>query len=380
MMRLTAARGRGLALLLVALLACCMAGPDYNPPHMALPARFAEPQAHQAASGRLRAWWAGFPDPTLDRLVDAAIADSYRLRLARIRLTQARAERAIAAAGNYPTVNFDASALNQGSSTTLESPPGVGACRTYEGGFDASWELDLFGGTERATEAAEAGLGAAIEARRNRLVSLLSELAADCATLRSAQRRLAILRRSIAAEPQALQLTEEQFRRGLGTTLEVAQARAQLETVEAVISSLEAEAARMAHALGILVDRFPGDLEAELARPARLMPVPPILPAAVPSEVVDNRPDIREAERRYAAATAEIGVAVAQLFPRFSIPLTLDPATSTLHQLLTAGSLVWAVGLVGNERIYDGAKRSAQLVSARGGRPSRRASPTRRRC
>ena len=358
-----------LAGLLAAAAAGCTVGPDYVPPKPMVPAQFTEQPATPAqvadATARLKGWWAEFHDALLNRLVDRAIAQNYDLRIARQQLIAARESSLITRSGDYPTVNFGGSFSEANSSTTLQYPPGIGGYRTYELGFDASYEIDVFGGRRRAEESADAQVTASIEDRRTILVSLLAELAADYTRLRGAQLRLTIAQRNVAAERQGLQLTQTSFDRGLGTDLEVAQARAQLETVQADLPSLRATIARNAHAIGVLLGGAPGAVEAELDRPAPLMPAPPVLPASVPSAVVANRPDIRRAERRYAAANAEIGVAVAAEFPQFSIPLTLEPTSSYISQLFRQASLAWTAAAVGTQRVYDGGRTTAQIDRAR---------------
>ena len=369
-------RRRFPALLLAGLTAACTVGPDYKPDQMALPQEWTEHQpgsADQAAAdAALQDWWASFKDPLLNRLIAQAIAGNDDLKLARQRLVQARAGRAIAASVAYPQVKADAARLQSNSSTTADYPPGIGQYRTWELGFDASWEIDVFGGTKRAEEAADAEIGAAVEDRRTILVSLLAEVAGDYAGLRASQLRLAIALRNIDAARKAFDLTQQEFQRGLGTDLEVAQARAQWNNVRSAPPLLKASVARLSHAIAVLVGGFPGDLEAELTKPAPLMGVPADLPVALPSEILTNRPDIRRAERRYAAATAQIGVATAALFPHFSIPLTLEPTSGTISSLFLAKSLDWSLGLAASGLVYDGGKTDAQIESAKAAAESAR--------
>ena len=210
-------------LALAGLTAACTVGPDYKPDQMDLPATWNErqpsPADKAAADAALKDWWASFKDPLLDRLIAQAIAGNDDLKLARQRLIQARAGRAIAASVDYPQVKAAAARLQSNSSTTVDYPPGIGQYRTWELGFDASWELDVFGGTKRSEEAAEAEIGAAIEDRRAVLVSLLAEVAGDYASLRTSQLRLAIAERNIEAARKGLDLTQREFQQGLGTDL-----------------------------------------------------------------------------------------------------------------------------------------------------------------
>jgi NodT family efflux transporter outer membrane factor (OMF) lipoprotein len=352
--------------------ACTPVGPDYVPPESNAPAHWTEKVDTQSASDapalrRLRRWWSEFEDPMLDRLVDQAIAGNYDIKIATKRLVSARANRDIAASGAYPSVGFAASAQREGANTTARFPPGIGPFptatpfNTFQGGFDASWEIDVFGGIRRGIEAADASIGAAVEDRRDVLVSLLAELGANYTTLRATQERLAIAQRNITAARQALALTERRFERGLVSDIDVAQAGAQLETFEAVVPQLEAAIAATTHAIGLLLGRLPGDLEAELSTPGPVLPAPPSLPVSMPSDVVRERPDIRRAERALASATADVGVAVAQLFPRFDIPLSLGVLSSTLGHLLTGGSLAWGFGLAVSQPIFEGGRLDAQI-------------------
>ncbi|MDB5360183.1 MAG: transporter [Rhodospirillales bacterium] len=362
-------RRRLSVLALAGLTAACTVGPDYQPDQLAAPSTWTEHEPSvsdkAAADAALKGWWASFQDPLLDQLIAQAIRGNEDLKIAKQRLIQARAGRAIAASVDYPQVKAAASRTNSNSSTTVEYPPGIGQFHTWELGFDASWEIDVFGGTRRAEEAADADIGAAIEDRRTILVSLLAEVAGDYASLRTSQLRLAIAQRNIEAARKGLDLTQQEFQRGLGTDLEVAQARAQWNNVRSAPPPLRAAVARLSHAIAVLVGGFPGDLEAELSKPAPLMAVPADLPVALPSETMTNRPDIRRAERRYAAATARIGVATAELFPHFQIPLMLDPTSSAIHTLFEARSLDWTLGLAASGLIYDGGKTDARIESAK---------------
>ncbi len=354
--------------LLAGLLAGCTVGPDYAKPQMDLPPGWTGQKitdANARAAGSLRAWWLEFDDPVLTGLVDDVIAGNLQLRMAKQRLQEARAERVIAASGEYPQIDAGVLSSLSNSSTTLTWPPGNGQYRTYSFGFDASWELDIFGGTRRAEEAADDTVQAAIEDRRAILVTLLAELADEYSALRATQARLAIAGQNIAVAQRAVDLTQAAFARGLAGDVEVRQARAQMETVEATVPVLEARAARLIHALSVLTGRFPGELNSRLAAAGPAVPVPPDLPLSLPSEVVAARPDIRRAERRLAASTARIGVAVSDLYPHFSIPLMLMPTTSYLSQTFSAASLAWSIGLSAGGNVADGGRRDARVDEAR---------------
>jgi NodT family efflux transporter outer membrane factor (OMF) lipoprotein len=357
--------------LLALALAGCTVGPDYVPPATDAPAQWTEAKTPgligtgPEADKQLDQWWTSFKDPTLDRLVGLAISDNLDLKIAEQRLVEARAERAQAAAGYYPTLDASGSAERQRYSTNLKFPPYGGVFNTFQAGFDASWEIDVFGKTRRAVEAADATIDATAENRRDVLVSLLAELGQDYAALRSAQARLVIARRNIKADQDSLDLTRDKYQGGLGNELDVAQAQAQLETLNATVPQLETVVAQQSHAIAVLLGKEPGALEAELATRAPLPPAPPLLPAALPSDVVRNRPDIRAAERQIAGANAEIGVAIAQMFPSFSITPSFGLAAGSFSHLLKDGALQWGAPASVSVPIFEGGRLEANVKQAK---------------
>ncbi|HEY1414195.1 MAG TPA: efflux transporter outer membrane subunit [Rhodopila sp.] len=359
-------------ILLPCTLAACTVGPDYSPPKPAVPANWTEHAATPAEIARtdeqLKNWWASFNDPTLDRLVAATLGNNLDLKIASQRLIGARAARVIAASADYPHIDVGAIASDKQESNTVLFPPvewNRSNYQFYQFGFDATWEIDIFGGIRRAKQAAEADYDATIEARRAVLVSLLAELATDYATLRASQERLSIADRNVAAARASLELTEQSFTRGLGNSLDVAQAQAQLQTALSAQPPLRAAIGRLTHAISVLLGQPPGGaLEQELAGSQGKIPSAPNLPVTLPSEVIANRPDIRRAERQFAAATARIGVAVADMYPHFSIPLSLTPETSTLSKFFRVSSLAWVVGLSATQHVYTGGALSARVQQA----------------
>jgi NodT family efflux transporter outer membrane factor (OMF) lipoprotein len=353
-------------------LSACTVGPDYQPPQAAAPATWSEATAasrldHGPGSAeRLTHWWTSFEDPELDRLVEEAVAGNHDVKIAAQRVLAARADRTIAAAGFYPSLSSAAAAGRAQQSKSLPTSLPDSLSNTFQAGFDASWEIDLFGKTRRSVEAYDAALDAVIEDRRDVLVSLLGDLGSDYSQLRSAQERIRIAERTIAADQDALDLAQQKFSNGLGSELDVAQAEAELETVRASLPQFETLVAQNAHAIAVLLGREPGALTAELVDTAgSLPPVPPSLPAALPSEVARNRPDIRAAERRLASANAQIGVAVAQLFPSFTLTPSIGWEAGTMNKLLTSKGLIW--GLMGsvNQPIFQGGALEANVDKAK---------------
>ncbi|OZI35871.1 RND transporter [Bordetella genomosp. 1] len=354
-----------LAALLAALTGCTAVGPDYRTPALDVPAHWIE--AGAAASGEnpdgLRTWWRAFNDPLLDRLVEQTLAHNQELEIALARLRQARAERVQIAAAALPDVSVGAVGEAVRGSKALSAQPG-GRARTWQLGFDASWELDLFGGTRRAVEAADAGIQALAEDHRALQVSLVAELVSDYAGLRAAQLRLAIALDNIRTLAEAERLAERAHRNGLGTLADVTQARAERETAEAQPPLLEADIARFSHAIGALAGGFPGNWHAALATPAPALSLPADLPLSLPSEVIRQRPDLRADERRLAAATARIGVAEAERFPTFRIPLGIGTTASAIHDLFSGASLAWSAAMQGSQPLYDAGRARAGVSAA----------------
>ncbi|MFC4276625.1 efflux transporter outer membrane subunit [Achromobacter aloeverae] len=357
------------ALLATWLSGCTTVGPDYRPLKVSTPSQWNEAHGNFASADRerLQTWWQSFKDPVLDRLVEQALANNQDLGIAQARLQQARAERIQVAAELGPTVSAGGTAQALRSSKALDWPPGIGRSRTWRAGLDASWELDVFGGTRRAVEAADAGVDALADDRHAFQVSLLAELAADYAELRTAQARAAIVRDNIRYLIEGEQLTERALQRGLGTSAEVAQARAEREAVEAQPPVLEAEIARLSHSIGVLAGGFPGDWRATLIESAPTLLVAPALPLALPSEVIRQRPDLQADERRLASATALIGVAEAARFPHFTIPFNFGTTASLLHDLFSGASLAWSAGMEASQALYEGGRAKAGVTAAQAG-------------
>ncbi|NYD91225.1 efflux transporter outer membrane subunit [Sphingomonas melonis] len=336
----------------------------YTKPAPVLPPHWTEPHpAATAGSVDLRRWWTGFHDPALDRLVECAIAGNLDLRIAAQRLLAARAERDAVAAARHPLIGASGGASVQRSSTRLDYPPGIGRSDTLSAGLEASWEPDLFGRLSQSVEAAEAEAGIVEEDRRAILVSLIAEIALDYIDLRSAQERHAIATRDIDRLKTTLDATERLHRAGLATGASVAEARAEWRLAQARLPGFAERIARDRHAIATLTGGFPGDMLTDLGDTAPL-PAVPELPPSVPSQLLRDRPDIRAAERRLAAATARANVAAADLLPRFRIPLTLGIAASGVAGLLSPGAIVWSLAASGSQTLYDKGQRAARLRAA----------------
>jgi NodT family efflux transporter outer membrane factor (OMF) lipoprotein len=403
-------------------IAGCTVGPDYTPPKSNLPAAFSatqpspmhsstQPSATRPAAS-LQRWWESFHDPVLDSLIARAVHSNIDLRIAQSRVREARAQLGVQNAAAYPNVNTSAGynrlrlskegfylptntgggpgplsgnfgtpssgtgtldrtpALQRdatGGSTNSQSSSGLASAfnkteiDTFTGGFDASWEIDVFGGVRRSIEAASADEQASIENRRDTMISLLAEVARNYIQLRGIQRELVIAAENIRSQQDTVNLTRSRFQAGLATDLDVARAEAQVATTRAAVPQLRTALQQAVHRIAVLLGQQPTALEAELTRQAPIPIPPPAVPLGVPSELLRRRPDIRRAERQLAAANARIGAATADLFPRFSLTGSLGLASGQFKSLGRLDSVYYSVGPSVSWPIFDAGRIRANI-------------------
>jgi multidrug efflux system outer membrane protein len=354
-------------LALTALLAGCAVGPDYREPEMTLPERFAsaEPSRYGSGEADLAAFWTVFDDATLSRLVQESLLANHDLRIALARLNQARALRGEAQLDLGPAITAGAGYTDQ----RLSSAAAVGGVRDLEGydaGFDAFWELDFFGRNRRALEAANAELDAAQATLFDTQVSVAAELTRSYFELRGLQQRLLVAVRNVANQAETLELTRARLEAGTGTELDTSRAQARLAATRALMPLLEAAIARTIHRISVLTGRAPSELTADLAPAQDLPAVPEFTLVADPATLLRRRPDIRVSERRLAAATARVGVAVADLFPRVTFIAAAGFATAEIDTLgesrsgthMVAPGLSWAALDLGRVRARIAAARA----------------------
>jgi NodT family efflux transporter outer membrane factor (OMF) lipoprotein len=314
-------------------------------------------------------WWKAFGDPELDSLVGRAVQSNPDLAAAEARLRQARAIRALSAASFRPTLDADGSyakekiSQNQPLFGSLPLPKNFPfEYSVYQAGFDASWEIDVFGGQRRALEAAAAEWGGAVEARNDVLVSLVAEVARTYVELRGAQRRLAIARENAGLEEQELALTRARRESGIATDLEVDRTAAVLAGLRAGIPPLESSVRQAMYGLAALLGGRPADLVAELTPPAPVPAAPPEVPVGLPSDLLRRRPDVRGAERELAAATARIGAAKSDWFPKFSLNGDAGMESVTLRKWFEPASLFWSLGPTLQWRALDFGRVRAEVA------------------
>jgi outer membrane protein, multidrug efflux system len=354
----------------------CTVGPDYRSPDTPTPAMWSE--AHYGGVNTrptdLARWWEEFNDPALTGLADRAAVANLDLRLAESRIREARALRRVAESGAWPTVDVSGSYSRSRTSENAIGPSssqGNGASPFFSGsrngqdlfrtGFDSSWEIDVFGGVRRSVEAADATIEATIEDRRDVLITLLGDVARNYIDLRGFQRRLSVASNNLKAQQESLEIIRVRFEAGLASDLEVAQAEAQVSTTAAQIPSLEALAKQAAHRLDVLLGIQPGSLWTELSIEAPIPALPPEARVGLPSELLRRRPDIRRVERQLAAATAEIGVAAADLYPRFSLSGVFGVQSVSASDWFSAQSRFWSIGPTVRWPVFDAGRIRATI-------------------
>lgn len=309
---------------IASVLAACAVGPDFHRPEVATPAEFIKVDAEQspqfAATAIETDFWKSFNDTQLNELIEAALAANHDIRIARSRLAEARALRGESRLDLAPTVTASGGHTESRSSERQVPFPGVARDQNYyDASFDASWELDLFGRVRRGIEAQSAEVNTSIAGVENAQVSVTAEVARSYFELRGAQHQLDVAQRNTANQRNSLQLTNARLEAGRGTELDTSRAQAQLSATLSTIPDFEAAVTRSILRLGVLTGNSPDALLATLSEARPLPTLPATQPIGTPEALLRRRPDIRMAENQLAAATARIGVAVGDLFPRISL-------------------------------------------------------------
>jgi multidrug efflux system outer membrane protein len=292
------------------------------------------------------AWWRGFNDPKLDRLVERALAGNHDLRIATANVLQARALRREAQFDLLPVPSANASYTQSQYSQAFE--PGIPLSerrlKLYDAGFDATWELDFFGRVRRSVQANTAEWQAAQEQRHDVMVTLISEVARNYFEMLGAKNELDVAHRNAKNQLETVKITQARTEGGRGTDLDVARARAQLNNTLANIPPLEASMERSIHRLSVLVGLQPTALEDELKEARPIVDMPALIALSNPAELLRRRPDIRTAERQLAAATDRIGIAKADLFPRVTFNGNIGVQASSITGLTRGGSETYSFG------------------------------------
>ena len=345
----------GAGVLALLLSGCAALGPDYRVPASATPDAWHTAVAASQADDQvtIERWWQQLGDAQLSALIEQALRANPDLLSARAAVQASRALERVATAGRVPSVGASgaSSASRSGDASVSES---------WTAGFDASWELDVFGGVRRGVEAARADREAASASLANTHASLAAEVALNYVTLRTDQARLAIARRNLATQQETLQLTDWRAQAGLASSVDVEQARTNTEQTRAQIPSLQTSIASAANRLAVLTGDVPGTLQTTLAE-GGLPALPTAVAVSIPAEVLRQRPDVQAAERQLAAETARIGVAEATRWPEFNLSGSIGLEAATFGALDNGASVVRSLAAGISGVLFDGGALRARV-------------------
>jgi len=323
----------------------CVLGPDYHEPTPAIPANWQAEQGtdlQRIAPEDLKKWWQKFADPQLDNLMTQALQNNFDLKIALTRVEQSRSERSASHAELFPSLSLSASPQRN-----VNPFPGLAPGLRYNQfqlGFDAVWEIDLFGRLQRRAEAADANLDVAAEQYSQALVVLTADLARHYIEYRSLQNQLRIIRSNLAAQQHTLALTEKLFKEGIATRTDLSRLRAQTQTIAAQIPDLEAGIAGRLSQIEILLGKAPGELAGSLQQTAAIPSAPGREILSSPADILRQRPDLRVAERQLAAATAMQGAAMAEMYPKISLSAFLGMRNTDLDTLFKSAAFSYTTG------------------------------------
>ncbi len=352
---------------LVATLTGCMGlnavGPDYQKPVSSAPAQWqpssmADGVFDSSVQPSLTEWWQQFGDSDLDWLIETALEDDLSIAQAQARLQQSRANRTQAVGALYPQIGTSLRA----TPTFYGAPESERPDTTqYDAEFDAAWEIDIFGGTRRAIEAAQAQTQSSEAALANIRVSVAAEVAQNYVDLRNSQARLSIANRNLASQAETLQMARWRHQAGLARQTDVAQALASLEQTRASLPDLEIELARTKNRLSVLTGQAPGAVNERLSISKPLPLLPDTIATGIPLDVLAQRPDLRVAERNLAAETARVGQTMAQRYPSLDLGGSLGWTAFTLSGLGPANSLIGVLAGTFSATLFDGGRLRSQV-------------------
>ena len=329
-------------LLMLAVVGCSAVGPDYKPPTIEMAERWANrTQALAGQTEALARWWNTLDDPELTELIEEGLQSNLDLRKARSSVRQARLERIVTRSALYPKVDADAGARKK----YTKADDGSGdETDSFSAGFDASWEIDLFGGTRRSVEASQADYEASLEALRDVQVSMTAEVALAYIDIRTYQERLRVAQKNIALQEETLDLLKALDEAGNGDALAIVQSSYNLESTKSSLPDIRTGLAESINSLAILTGKAAGTLQARLEVQKPLPRVSMELAVGVPADLLRRRPDIRQAERALAAQTARIGEAQAELYPKLSLSGSIGIEAISADRLINSPTRSWSIG------------------------------------
>jgi NodT family efflux transporter outer membrane factor (OMF) lipoprotein len=356
------------------LVQACAVGPDFKTPENTLPPQWHAPATQVSTADVDVQWWKQFNDSTLNDLVDHALQGNPDVRIAALRVAESRAQRGAVAGARWPTVDAAASYQRNRQSENGASARPIAILLPpenrdpviellsepfdlYQAGFDAAWELDMWGRVRRSVESADATLLANNEDLHDAQLSLIAEVTRTYLELRGVQDQIRIAEADVAASADLAELTAFRVRGGVADNLDLSTQQARLADTRASIPKLHQQATQATSALGLLLNVEPGVIDAQLSSAPAATEPPKQIAGGVPSELARRRPDIRRAEARLHSATAEIGVAVADLYPRITLTGSYVQQSISASDLTDWGSRQWVIGPSISLPIFDGNRR-----------------------
>jgi multidrug efflux system outer membrane protein len=328
------------------LCAGCALGPEPTPPATKAPEDWknAPTLISEAQNTAVEIeWWKGFGDLQLNTLIAQAFEHNLSIEMARSRIREARHQRRFTQSDFFPTIDgfvrYTKSRISQNTDNFFPDIPAVS--ENYEAGFDATWELDIWGQTRRATQAAGYEYTAVENDARGLVLATAAEIARTYLDLRAVQAEILVTEQAIDSQSQTFSLTEERYSAGLGSELDNERARAQLAETRATLPTLQNRERQLMHLLAILLAKEPTSLYQELVPTPDTALTPPTVPAGLPSELLRRRPDLRAAEARLMSQTAQVGVATAEFFPSISLRGTYGTAFGEKGNFFDSGSRAW---------------------------------------
>jgi multidrug efflux system outer membrane protein len=339
----------------------CAVGPDYERPKVPAPQKWREPSAEAQASIANLPWWELFKDPQLHALIKTALHENRDLKIAVERIEEARANFGISKSELYPQVNAQVrgGALNPSDGSLTHTPDGLDTTGLYNAELGFTWELDFFGRIRRANEAAKAAMLGTEYARRAVAMSLVSDVATAYVDLRGLDRRLAIAQRTLTSRKENVEFSKVRFEGSVSNEVDFRQAESELYRIQALLFELEKLVKQKENELSFLVGKNPGEILRN--RSEEEQPVPPQVPAGLPAQLLERRPDLRRAEMDLWSATARIGEARAMMYPRISLTGSYGLASTDLGNFVDPGSQTWNIfaGLL--QPIFNGGANIARV-------------------
>ncbi len=347
-------------------LTSCVVGPDYETPAFSMPSHWGSKASGKPSKApQLSQWWKQLNDPTLDALIEEAIANNLDVATAKAKIRQARATYREQKGALLPSVEATGSGTRTRTSATTSATSEAAFSTLYNGGFDASWELDLFGGNKRAVEAAKYGVDAADEELRDTMLTLVGDVASYYVQAREYQALRDLAKRTAISQRKSAALTHSEYIAGSATGVDTAKADALASSTESDIPTYEISYAQSVHRLGVLLGKPPTAFE-EMLKSSKPIPSPKMnASTGIPADILTSRPDVRLAERQLAQYTAKIGQAEANRYPSISLTGDISSSAANLGDLAKKSSIGWSFGPSLTVPIFQGGQLKAAVDAAK---------------